>query len=103
MKLRSCGSRTPTSETRTGGNKSLTSSHPWILRFRDQPVSDPDWVGWPDEKLLELRMCDLDLTIEGTEVEQRIAQVHAEIEARGLAFRPHYWLSDEWFTPDGVP
>ena len=19
------------------------------------------------------------------------------------AFRPHYWLSDEWFTPDGVP
>ena len=18
-------------------------------------------------------------------------------------FRPHYWLSDEWFTPDGVP
>jgi len=22
---------------------------------------------------------------------------------RGLAFRPHYYLSDEWFTPDGVP
>src|SRR5258706_10930401 len=66
-------------------------------------MSEPDWVSWPDEKLLELRMCDLGLSIEGTEVEQRIAQVHAEIEARGLAFRPHYWLSDEWFTPDGVP
>ena len=40
--------------------------------------------------------------IEGTGVEQRIAQVNAELDARGLA-RPHYWLSDEWFTPDGVP
>ena len=30
------------------------------------------------------------------------AQVNAELEARGLAL-PHYWLSDEWFTPDGIP
>jgi hypothetical protein len=48
-------------------------------------------------------MCDLGLTIEGTELEPRIAQLNAEIEARGLRFRPHYWLSDDWFTPDGVP
>ena len=48
-------------------------------------------------------MCDLGVSIEGTELEQRIAQVNAELEARGLRFRPHYWLSDEWFTPDGVP
>src|SRR5207253_1605934 len=38
-----------------------------------------------------------------TGVEARIAQLNAELDARGLAFRPHYWLSDEWFTPDGVP
>ena len=56
-----------------------------------------------DEALLEVRMCDLGLTIEGTELEERIAQLNAELEARGLMFRPHYWLSDEWFTPDGVP
>jgi hypothetical protein len=66
-------------------------------------MSEPDWAGWPDEKLLELRMCDLGVSIEGTEIEQRTEQVNAEIQARGLAFRPHYWLSDEWFTPDGVP
>jgi hypothetical protein len=48
-------------------------------------------------------MCDLDLTIEGTELEARIATIKKEIEARGLTFRPRYWLSDEWFTPDGVP
>jgi hypothetical protein len=29
--------------------------------------------------------------------------VNAELEARGLIFRPHYWISDDWFTPDGVP
>jgi hypothetical protein len=56
-----------------------------------------------DEALLEVRMCDLGLTIEGTELEPRIAELNAELEARGLLFRPRYWLSDEWFTPDGVP
>lgn len=63
---------------------------------------DPEWTSFSDEKLLDVRLCDLGLTIEGTELEQRIAQVNAELDARGLV-RPHYWLSDEWFTPDGVP
>jgi putative zinc-binding metallo-peptidase len=66
-------------------------------------MPDPEWASWPDEKLLEIRLCDLGVTIEGTEVEQRIAEIGAELDARGLAFRPHYWLSDEWFTPDDVP
>jgi Putative zinc-binding metallo-peptidase len=60
-------------------------------------------AGLSDEALLEVRMCDLGLTIQGTELEARIAQLNAELEARGLSFRPRYWLSDEWFTPDGVP
>ena len=64
---------------------------------------DPAWAEWSDEKLLELRMCDLGVAIEGTELETRIAQVGAELEARGIGFRPRYWLSDEWFTPDEVP
>jgi putative zinc-binding metallo-peptidase len=50
-----------------------------------------------------VRMCDLNLTIEGTDLEQRIAQINTELDARGLMFRPFYYLSDEWFTPDGVP
>jgi hypothetical protein len=48
-------------------------------------------------------MCDLGLTIEGTELEARIAVIADELLARGVRFRPRYWLSDEWFTPDGVP
>jgi hypothetical protein len=61
------------------------------------------WAAWSDDQLLQLRLCDLGLTIEGTELDARIAQIAGELETRGVAFRPHYWLSDEWFTPDGVP
>ena len=57
----------------------------------------------PEEDLLDLRLCNLGLRIEGTPLEKRIAQVYRELERRHLAFRPHFWLSSEWFTPDGVP
>src|SRR5262245_38400326 len=66
-------------------------------------MSDPEWASWPDDKLLEVRLCDLGVAIAGTEIEPRIADINAELERRGLLFRPHYWLADEWFTPDGVP
>jgi hypothetical protein len=60
-----------------------------------------EWASWPDDRLLDVRMCDLHVSLEGTEVEARIAQVNHELDERGLV-RPHYDLSDEWFTPDGV-
>ena len=68
-----------------------------------EPLKPVDWTTLGDEKLLEVRMCDLALTIAGTELEPRIAQLNAELEARGLRFKPQYYLADEWFTPDGVP
>src|SRR5262245_49769395 len=55
-----------------------------------------------DRQLLDLRLCDLPLKIRGTHLEQRIRKLHRELEARSVAFRPHIWLSEEWFTPDGV-
>ena len=60
------------------------------------------WASLNDEQLLDVRMCDLGLTIEGSKLVASIAQLHGELENRKLAFEPHYWLSDEWFTPDGV-
>jgi hypothetical protein len=56
-----------------------------------------------DDELLDLRMCDLGLSISGTVVEDRIEQLYEELAERGINFRPHCWLSDEWFSPDGVP
>jgi hypothetical protein len=61
------------------------------------------WAALGDDALLQLRLCDLGLTLGGTDLEPRIAQLDAELAGRGLPFRPHYWLSDDWFTPDGVP
>jgi len=56
-----------------------------------------------DEELLDLRMCDLGLSIADTVIEDRITQLHEELAEREISFRPHCWLSDEWFSPDGVP
>ena len=53
--------------------------------------------------MLDVRLCDLKLTLTGTELEARTLRLHDELEARGLLFRPHVWLSTEWFSPDGVP
>ncbi len=61
------------------------------------------WASWEDEQLLDLRLCDLDLRIEGSELQERIAELSAELEAKGIRFRPRFWLADEWFCPDGVP
>ena len=61
------------------------------------------WADLEDEELLDWRMCDLGLRIEGTILEERIERLHEELEYRGLEFRPHYYLADEWFSPDGVP
>jgi hypothetical protein len=60
-------------------------------------------VNLPDNELLDVRMRDLGLVIEGTAIEERIDQLYSELEARRIRFRPHFWLSDEWFSPDGVP
>jgi hypothetical protein len=45
----------------------------------------------------------LELPIAGSELEPRLSELQAEIAQRGLLFRPHFWLSNEWFTPDGIP
>ena len=55
------------------------------------------------EELLDVRMSDLGLQIKGTALEERIARLHDELEHRRIRLRPHCWLSDEWFAPDGVP
>ena len=61
------------------------------------------WAGWPTKWLLETRMCDLGLELAGSWVEPLTVRVADEIRDRGLRFRPRFWLSDEWFSPSGVP
>ncbi len=61
----------------------------------------PDWASLPEDQLLDLRMADLPLAIEGT-LAERITQLRDELAARDLRFPLHFYLSDEWFTPDGA-
>ncbi|WP_233148402.1 putative zinc-binding metallopeptidase [Rhodopirellula sp. MGV] len=56
-----------------------------------------------DEELLDMRICDLKLSIRDTILEARIDQLNRELADRGLKFRPHFWLSEDWFSPDGIP
>ncbi len=72
-------------------------------RPRSHKTRPFSWEHLSEKDLLEVRMCDLGLATEGTGLEERIEQVCGELTARGLRFRPHFWLSDDWFTPDGIP
>ena len=68
------------------------------------PVTPPHWASLPDEQLLDVRMCDLDVRIEGTDLQQRINIVDVQLKERGLIC-PQYWISDEWLVhpPRGLP
>src|ERR1700756_4861903 len=50
-----------------------------------------------------MRLCDLPGRIKSSFVEPHIKRLYSELNDRGLRFKPHVWLSAEWFTPDGVP
>ena len=73
-----------------------------IVGDMNAPPLPPDWPSLPDDRLLELRMSDLPLQIAGTVVEDRIAELTRELHGRGLTFAIRFYLSDEWFTPDGI-
>ncbi|MEO5903587.1 MAG: putative zinc-binding metallopeptidase [Gemmatimonadaceae bacterium] len=61
------------------------------------------WANWSTEKLLQLRIKDLGLTIEGTWIETRMDVLYETLERRNIRVRPHVWLSEEFFSPQGVP
>ena len=64
---------------------------------------EPEWVTWPDDKLLDLKLCDLHVKIKGSQLARNIRQLYKELKSHQLVFRPHFWLSDDWYSPDGIP
>jgi hypothetical protein len=61
------------------------------------------WAKWGDERLLDLKLRDLGVGIEGSVLEERLERLYDELEQKGIRLKPHAWLSTEWFSPDGVP
>ncbi|HEY3052887.1 MAG TPA: putative zinc-binding metallopeptidase [Thermoanaerobaculia bacterium] len=62
-------------------------------------------MSWHEERetLLRSRISDLNLRIEGSELEPLVHRLYEELEGAGLQFKPPIYLSDEWGCPEGVP
>src|SRR6476659_4490079 len=61
------------------------------------------WDSLPDEQLLQLRLRDIKVKVEGTWLEDCLNALHEELKERDLRVRPHAWISSEWFSPDNTP
>ena len=64
---------------------------------------EPVWARSKDEELLALRVCDLGLRLEGSDIEPQVASFYDLLKTRGVVMRPACYLGDEWFSPTGVP
>ncbi len=60
------------------------------------------WEALPQDELLDVRLCDLGLSVEGTALEARVERLHEELRLAGLVPRPYVWLASDFFTPDGL-
>jgi hypothetical protein len=83
-----------------------------IFRFRHikrqlafEATVEEAFANWEGERrtLMAQKISDFGLTIAGTRVEKMVDQLYAELEAKGLSFRPPVYLSDQWGCPDGTP
>ncbi|HEY7352439.1 MAG TPA: putative zinc-binding metallopeptidase [Terriglobales bacterium] len=56
------------------------------------------------QSVLDTRICDLGLTIEGSRLEKFVQQLYCELEQKRIfKFRPACYLTDEWGCPSGEP
>src|SRR5262245_63600659 len=62
-----------------------------------------DWVNLSDDELLEKRISELGLKLDGTTLEPLVGQLQNELSQKGLLFHPPCHIGDEWFVPVGIP
>ncbi|MEN6336157.1 MAG: putative zinc-binding metallopeptidase [Phycisphaerales bacterium] len=55
------------------------------------------------QKLFEKCICDLGLRIKGSPLEPFIRQLEQELAAKGVDYKPSFYLTDSWGCPDRVP
>ncbi len=61
------------------------------------------WEKFTDEELLDLKLSELDLRLDDSLRAPLLSKLNSELKRKNLNFQPHCWVSDEWFSPDGVP
>jgi len=62
-----------------------------------------EWEDLTDSALLDVRIRDLGVRIEGTWIEESLDDLYADLDRREIPFHPHAWLASDWFVPDDVP
>jgi hypothetical protein len=72
-------------------------------QYSSRKIRGYPWANFRNSELLEMRLCDLGLDLGGTQLETVVERLYGEFANRDLKLRPHCWLSDDWFSPDGVP
>lgn len=72
-----------------------------LLKKRKLP--EYRWADYDDDALLKLRFSSLRLRLRNSMVWPDVLRLRDELDRRGIRFRPHVWLSTEWFSPDGIP
>jgi hypothetical protein len=71
----------------------------WSMKTKSR---QPWWSYLPDDELLQMRLKDLHVSIEGTWMQGCVSTLNGELGRRGLV-QAHAWISDEWFSPDTTP
>jgi hypothetical protein len=64
---------------------------------------EPEWATWTDEQLLDLRLCDLRLSIAAPRWRRASTSSTASSGRSACASSRSSGSPTEWFTPDGVP
>jgi hypothetical protein len=61
--------------------------------------------GWETvrRELLNTRISDLNIHLEGSPLEPLVRKLQRELEAKKLRFRPRFYLTDSWGCPDRTP
>jgi hypothetical protein len=72
-------------------------------RRRRKRRSQPRWASWPDQRLLDLPMNKLKLTLRGSWLADCLRELNGELKEQGIRIRPHAWISSEWFSPADIP
>jgi len=70
------------------------------MMFKENPADD-----WHTEreKLLQSKLSELGLKLEGTRLEKIVDGLYEELESAKIRLKPKVYLSDEWGCPEGLP
>jgi hypothetical protein len=63
-------------------------------------VQSWETVRW---ELLNTRISDLKLRVEGSPLEPHVRRLQKELDAKKIRFKPRFYLTDDWGCPDRMP